>query len=120
MSTTVVNQSNEVVATRMFGGRAVGVVVQMEVTATEWAAWQGVMVAEEGSTKFVRFADWVAAQNATVVWDNAARQNEVARAMADSRFAVQDTDVADMFRAAADSARARARDCARQSFAVAA
>ena len=80
----------------------------MEVTQAEWANWRDVMVAEEARDRWERFEDWVARQNAEVVWDGAARQNQRARDMEDSRFAEE-------FQSAASEARQRARWCAQRS-----
>lgn len=109
MATQFTTRSGEVVATRFFGGKAHGVSFQMEVTEAEWAAWQNEMVAPEGSSDFVRFADAVA--NARVVWDNAARQNQMAREMEGHRFAAEVPAMAE----AAFAARMRARRCARDA-----
>ena len=109
MATEFFTASGEHAATRFFGGKANGMSFQMEVTAAEWDAWKNEMVAPFGSDDFRPFADWV--EGARVVWDNAARQNQMARDMEGHRFAVEVPAMAE----AAAAARMRARRCARDS-----
>ncbi|AKE44670.1 hypothetical protein AU106_gp039 [Sinorhizobium phage phiM9] len=115
MSTEVcVSGSDEVVAVRFFGGRERGVMMQMEVNEVEWEAWRNVMVTFGHSDEPVRFEDFVNEQmsnGVTVVWDNAARQNQMAREFENNRFASQ----MPVFQAMADQARQRARVMVRDS-----
>lgn len=115
MSTTIVTRTGDTIATRFHGGRAVGAVVQLEITETEMPAWAGVEVAEEGSDRWIPLSTWLAAQSAVVRYDGAARQNALARDLETHRWAAQDgTVVSGMLRSAASDMRRRARDCARQ------
>lgn len=86
MATSIVTRDGQVVATRFFGGTSVGCVVQMEVNETEWAMWRTVEVAEECSDRWQTFQSWVEDQTATIRWDSAARQNEMARDFENHRW----------------------------------
>lgn len=118
MSTEVqVFGTEEVVAVRFFGGRSRGVMMQMEVNEVEWPAWQNVMVSVGGSEDPVRFEDFVneqVANGVTVVWDNAARQNQMAREFENSRFAEAMPDFFEAARQARERARVMVRDSMRQ------
>lgn len=115
MSTTIMTRGDEIVAVRFWGGRETGAVIQLEITETELPAWAGTPVAEEGSSTYRTLSDWLAAQDATIRFDNAARRNQAARELENHRWAVQDgTSVCDMLRGAASDMRQRARDCTRQ------
>jgi hypothetical protein len=115
MSTTITTRDDQVVAVRFWGGRGTGPVVQLEITEAEMPAWAATPVAEEGSTHFRPLAEWLAAQDATIRFDNAARRNQAARELENHRWAIQDgTSVSDTLRCAASDMRRRARECTRQ------
>lgn len=115
MSTTITTRDDQVVGVRFWGGREAGRVVQLEITEAEMPAWAAVPVAEESSTAYVALVDWLAAQDATIRFDTAARRNQAARDLENHRWALQDgTSVSGLLRGAASDLRRRARDCARQ------
>ena len=115
MASEVHDRDGNVVAVR-FAHRD-GPAVQMEVSEFEFPSWADVMVHEEASPREVRFADWVEEMRASgrnVMWDNAVRQNEMARNFENHRWA----DEMPGFRAAAVAARQRARVMVRDSMRV--
>lgn len=114
MATSFFTRFGECVGQRFFAGRERGVSFQMEVTEREWQDWQDVMVApEDAPESYARFADVVA--DCRVVWDSAARQNQVAREMENSRF-FSEVPAMETF---ASMARQRARVCTRDQIRVA-
>ncbi|QIG68031.1 hypothetical protein EVB55_096 [Rhizobium phage RHph_Y68] len=105
--------TNEQVAHRFFGGVETGPCVQMEVTRFEWQNWRNVMVVEETSDTPERFEDWfnrMVAEGRNVQWDNAVRQNQMARSFEQNRF----FESCESVRNEAQRCRTRARDCVRQ------
>jgi hypothetical protein len=112
MSTQVFSaKTNECVAVRFSGGTARGPMVQMEVTEFEFDDWKNVEVFEETNPDDVMFfGDWVEkmkAEGRTFVWDNAPRQNAMARDFENHRWP-------EMMKPMAESCRQRARECVKQ------
>jgi hypothetical protein len=60
------------------------------------------------------FEQWIASQNASIIWDSAARQNTIAREYEEHRFA----DEVSFFKNAAMECRNRAKTIVRDSFRV--
>ncbi|AIK68354.1 hypothetical protein P10VF_141 [Rhizobium phage vB_RleM_P10VF] len=114
MATAVfTTDTHEQVAHRFFGGVERGPCVQMEVTRFEWNKWKNTMVVEETSETPERFEDWfnrMVSEGRNVQWDNAARQNEMARNFEQNRF----FESCESVQQEAKKCRDRARDCVRQ------
>jgi hypothetical protein len=112
MATSVFDvRTNQVVAFRFAGGTVRGPMVQMEVTQFEFDDWKNVQVFEETNPDDVMFfGDWVEkmkSEGRTFVWDNAPRQNQMARDFENHRWPEMMSDMA-------ANCRQRARDCAKQ------
>ena len=112
MATAVHRVDNhDEVAHRFFGGVVRGPMVQMEVTQFEFESMRNVIVVEETSDVPMTFGEWfdsMVEAGRTVEWDNAHRQNEMARAFENHRFA-------EMMTKEAQQCRTRARECVRQT-----
>lgn len=114
MSTSVNSvTTGDTVAFKFFGGKERGPMVQMEVTEHEFASFRSMQVSEETDPDSVEtFGDWfdrMVREGRTVVWDNAHRNNEMARCFETNRF------TNDAMKRMAEEFRTRARECVRQT-----
>ena len=106
---TEFTHNEEVVAVRFCKNRKA--VVRMEVTESEFSSWKDVVVqGSDGSEMTV--AEVCAGKE--VFFDNAQRQNEMARQFENHRF----NGVVDGFDEMAAECRSRAKECSKQSFSV--
>lgn len=82
MTTSISTRNADTVATRYYGGRERGLMIQMEIAECEFPAWADEEVQENEDGRFEKLSAWLERHpNAHVLWDCPSRQNLLARQM---------------------------------------